>query len=49
MEVPQKMKNITIYDPAIPYLSIFQRKKNTVLETHMHPYVHCSIKKNNRL
>lgn len=27
MEGPQKMKYITIYDPAIQYLSIFQRKK----------------------
>ena len=27
----------------------FQRKQNTILETHMHPYIHCNIKKNDLL
>ena len=45
MEVPPKMKNRTKYDPTTQYFSIFQRKQNTILETH----IHCCIKKNDLL
>ena len=41
---PQKFKNRTPFDPAIPLLRIYPKETwNTNLKEHKHPYVHCSI------
>ena len=41
MEGPQKIKNRTLYDPAIPFESLFERKKkkNTNSKRHVNSHV----------
>ena len=46
MEVlPQILTTTTIYDPAIPLLGIYQKKKIEIriLKRHLYAPVHCSI------
>ena len=44
VEIPQKTKNRTPSDPAIPLLGIYLKKtKNTDLKNYVHPNIHSSI------
>lgn len=39
---PKKLKIELPFDPAMPFLRIQLKKKNTNLKRYMHPYVHSS-------
>ena len=44
MEILQKIKNGSDFDPMIPLLEIYLKKPPKInLKGHKHPYVHCSI------
>ena len=44
VEIPQKIKNGSVFDPAIPLLGIYPKETKTLnLKEHKHPCVHCSI------
>ena len=44
IEIPQKIKNGSAFDPAIPLLGIYLKEpQNTNLKEHKHLYVHCSV------
>ena len=44
MEIPQKFKNVSAFDPATPLLGIYPKgTQNTNSKEHKHPYVHCSV------
>ena len=42
MESLKKLKINILYDPAISFLGIYPKGKNTHLKRYIHPYVQCS-------
>ena len=44
MEFTQKMKNGTVFDPAIPLLGMCTKIPETLIRKNLYtPYIHCSI------
>ena len=43
MEVPQKVKSRTIYDPVIALLGIYPKNMKTLIEKDMHPMLTAAL------